>query len=71
MNNKNDNRWWHIEEYLTGKKALHIGKRIRFNWYINESTKFDIKAFKSIDMYYAHIVLFYKVLEFHYYRRGV
>lgn len=66
---KADKRWWHIEVSLKGRKSLVIGRNIKFNWYSIEHKRFSLKCFKSIDMYYAHIALLGKVLEFHYYRR--
>lgn len=72
MKKKNDKRWWHIKEYVSGKKALVMGRRIRFIWYrIETKRRFSFRCFRSVDMYYAHIMLFGKILEYHYYRRGV
>lgn len=65
---KNDKRWWHIEEYLTGRKALIVWKRTRINWYKCE-TRFSFKWFNSVDMFYFHVCLFFRVFEFHYYHR--
>lgn len=66
---KNDKRWWHIEERVSGTKSLIIGKRIQINWSWCEETKFSFKTFNSVDMFYFHIVLFHKCVEFHYYHR--
>ena len=67
--NKKDKRWWHIEERISGTKSLIIGKRIQINWSKFEETKFSFKTFNNVDMFYFHIVLFYKCVEFHYYHR--
>ena len=67
--NKKDKRWWHIEERVSGTKSLIIGKRIQINWSKFEETKFSFKTFNNVDMFYFHIVLFYKCVEFHYYHR--
>ena len=66
---KTDNRWWHIEEYLTGRKALIIGKRIQLVWYSIEKTRFSVRCFSSINMYYIHFIFFGKVMEFYYHKR--
>lgn len=66
--NKKDKRWWHIEKYLNGTKALIIGK-FQLNWYHCDETKFSAKAYNNIDMFYCHIVLFHKCVELHYYYR--
>ena len=66
---KADKRWWHSKEYPTERNSLVIGRNIKFLWYSIEHKRFSLKYFKSIDMYYAHIALLGKVLEFHYYRR--
>ena len=68
-NAKADKRWWHIEEYLSGKKALVIGKRVKIVWYSIGKPTFSVRCFNSVDMYYIHFVLFGKVVEFHYYKR--
>jgi len=69
--NKKDKRWWRIEKNFngTGIKALIIGKRIQINWSRSEDTKFSFKTFNSVDMFYLHIVLFYRYLVFFYYHR--
>lgn len=69
LTNKKDMRWWHIEEYLTGKKSLIIGKKTRIISYHCDETKFSFRYFNNIDMFYFHIVLFHKCIEFHYYHR--
>lgn len=69
---KADKRWWHIEEYLTGKKALVIGRKmpvIQINWYSIDNPRFSVRCFRSRDMFHIHFVLFGKVVEFHYYKR--
>ena len=78
---KADGRRWHVEEYISGRKALCIGRRTRLLWYRidrPDAADYDCPAywfgwgaFKSADMYHAHLVLFGRVLEFHYFRKGV
>ena len=67
--NKNDGRRWHIEEYLTGRKCLHIGRRVRINYHDKGMSLLSCRCFNSIDMFYWHIVVWHRVLEFHYYHR--
>ena len=69
--NKKDKRWWRIEKNLngTGIKSLIIGKRIQINWSWCEETKFSFKTFNNVDMFYFHIVLFHRYIEFFYYHR--
>jgi hypothetical protein len=67
--NKNDKRWWHIEERVSGTKSLIIGKRIQINWSRSEDTKFSFKTFNNVDMFYLHIVLFHRYIVFFYYHR--
>lgn len=69
MKNKNDNRWWHILEYLSGRKTLIIGNKIQINWYKDKELKNQFKWFNSVDMFYWHIVLCGRVLGFMYYHR--
>lgn len=65
-----DKRWWHIEEYISGRKALIIGKKIQINWYrLDEIKRFSFRWFNSVDMFYWHVVLFHSVLEFQYFYR--
>ena len=66
--NKADKRWWHIEERVSGKKSL-IGRKIQINWYKDNEVRNQFKWFNSVDMFYWHIVLFGKILEFQYFHR--
>lgn len=65
----NDGRWWHIEEYLYGRKALIIGHKMQINWYKDKEVKNQFKWFNSVDMFYWHIALFSRVLQFQYFHR--
>lgn len=51
------------------EKSLHIGKKIKLLWYHSKETATDFSAFNNIDMFYFHIGLFHRFLEFHYYHR--